>query len=70
MKPISFVESQVPSHKAIEEYKELFFRRFGVRLSDEDATEQAGNLLRLYKAVYGNGPFFNEAEPHEKKIQP
>ena len=39
---------------AVQEFKELVFKRYGLVLSDAEALEQAGNLLRLYKAVYGN----------------
>ena len=45
----------MPSPKAAQEFKELIIRRYGVLLSDADAMEQAGNLLRLYRAVY-DGP--------------
>lgn len=38
---------------AIQEFKELVFKRYGVILSDAEALEQAGHLLRLYKAIYG-----------------
>jgi hypothetical protein len=43
----------MPSPKAIQEFKELYLRRYGVVLSDAEATDQAARLLRLYKAVYG-----------------
>jgi hypothetical protein len=43
----------MPSAKAIEQFKELFFQRYGVLLSDAEALEQSGLLLRLYKAIYG-----------------
>jgi hypothetical protein len=55
----------MPSPKAVQEFKELFFQRYGVHLSDAEALEQAGRLLRLYKAVYGaNAP----KEDHDKEI--
>ncbi len=37
--------------KAVQEFQELYFRRFGVKLSDAEAREQAGNLLRLYRIL-------------------
>lgn len=55
----------MPSPKAIEEFKELFLRRYGVLLSDAEALEQAGRLLRFYKAVYWTGTTDNN---HEKTI--
>jgi hypothetical protein len=58
----------MPSPKAIEEFKELYSRRYGVLLSDAEALEQAGRLLRLYKAVYGNGGTEGTGEAHEKTI--
>ena len=39
---------------AVEEYKELYFRNFKIRLSDEEATRRANNLVDLYAAVYGD----------------
>lgn len=53
----------MPSPHAVQEFKELYFRRYGVLLSDAEALEQAGRLLRLYKAVYGVG---GAGEGHEK----
>ena len=38
--------------KALGEFKELYFRRFGVSLSDEDATKKAVNLLTLCRLVF------------------
>jgi hypothetical protein len=39
--------------EAIEEYKELYKKRFGVVLSDAEASFRANNLVNLYKAVLG-----------------
>ena len=39
--------------KAIEEYKELYKKRFGIVLSDAEASFSANNLVNLYKAVLG-----------------
>ena len=39
--------------QAIEEYKVLYEKRFGVLLSDEEASFRANNLVNLYKAVLG-----------------
>jgi len=46
----------MPSDKAITEYKRLWLQRFGAELTDGEAAEQAGKLLRLYRAVYGKPP--------------
>jgi len=40
------------SKKAIEEYKEIYQKQFGRRLSDREAYEEASNLLRLFKVIY------------------
>lgn len=40
------------SKKAIDEYKEIYRREYGKTLTDEDAYEQASNLLRLFKVIY------------------
>ena len=37
--------------EAIEEYKKLYKQRFGVDLSDEEASFRANNLVNLYSAV-------------------
>jgi len=39
------------SKQAIEEFKEIYFNKFGQRLSIEEATKKATNLIRLYKSV-------------------
>jgi hypothetical protein len=39
--------------EAIEEYKKLYEKRFGIKLSDEEAVFRANNLVKLYMAVYG-----------------
>lgn len=40
------------SQEAIEEFKELFKKRYGRELSDEEASKRANNLFNLYKTVY------------------
>jgi hypothetical protein len=40
--------------QAIEEYKILYQKRFGVLLSDAEASFRANNLVNLYKAVLGS----------------
>ncbi len=39
--------------QAIDEYKVLYKKRFGVILTDEEASFRANNLINLYKAVLG-----------------
>lgn len=40
--------------KAIEEFKKIYKKSYGVELSDEDATDRANRLVNLYKAVYSD----------------
>ena len=42
--------------EAINEFKELYRKKFGVELSDEEASFRANNLVNLYKFVYGESP--------------
>jgi len=37
--------------EAIEEFRDVYYREFGIRLSMTEATEQASNLIRLFKSV-------------------
>jgi len=39
--------------EAIDEYKKLYEKRFGIKLSDEEAVFRANNLVKLYTAIYG-----------------
>ena len=38
--------------KAIEEFKELYKKRYEVELSDEEASGRANRLFKLYKVTY------------------
>lgn len=40
------------SKQAIKEYKEIYKKEFGKAISDQEATEQAINLLSLMNVVY------------------
>jgi hypothetical protein len=42
--------------EAIEEYKKLYEKRFGVKLSEEEAVFRANNLVKLYRSVYEVAP--------------
>jgi len=37
------------SKLAVEEFQDIYFREFGIRLSIDEVTEKASNLIRLYK---------------------
>lgn len=43
--------------EAIEEFKKLYRARFGINLSDEEASRRANNLVNLYKFVYDESAF-------------
>ena len=40
--------------EAIEQFKKLYSKNYGIQLSDEEATRRANNLVALYEAVYGD----------------
>jgi aldehyde:ferredoxin oxidoreductase len=40
--------------KAIEEFKKIYKKSYGVELSDEEATDKANRLVNLYRAVYSD----------------
>jgi hypothetical protein len=46
----------MPSPQAVREFQELYLARYGVLLSEQDALERAGRLLRFYKTVYTGNP--------------
>lgn len=52
---------------AIEEFKKLYRKRFGVDLSNEEAARRANNLVNLYRFVYDEalpGPIPVETASH------
>lgn len=40
--------------KEIEEFKELYFKEYGIQLTNQQAFEYGSRLIRLVRAVYGN----------------
>lgn len=54
------------SRQAIEEFQSLYRQKFGRELSLQDATEQATNLLRLYKSIFKTK---NHQQPKSDKEQ-
>ena len=40
--------------KAIEEFKKIYKKSYGVELSNEEAAHKANRLVNLYKAVYSD----------------
>lgn len=57
---------------AIEEFKQLYAKNYGVELSDEEATRRAENFVALYDAVYGDDPrlFKNNSQQEPSKNIP
>ena len=41
------------SKQAIEEFQEIYFKTYGEELSFVEATEQATQMIQLYKVVLG-----------------
>lgn len=50
--------------QAIEEYIEIYRKKFGITLSKKEAAFRANHLVDLYKAVLG--PMSNEVSKVEK----
>ncbi len=55
----------IPPHN-IDEFKRLYSRRFGVKLSDADARVKARKLINLFKSVYrvDDPQVVNSKSPH------
>ncbi len=43
--------------EAIQEFKKIYAKIYGIELTDEEASRRANNLVALYMAVYGNAKF-------------
>ena len=37
--------------KAVDQYKEIFFREFGIKLKNKEATQKANELIELFKVL-------------------
>lgn len=46
----------------VEIFKKLYFQEFSTALTDEEATQKAQSLMKLYKAVYGSPEIKNNDE--------
>lgn len=46
-----YIIMQLPE-KAIEEYKKIYEKQFGEKISDQEALGQATNLINLMKIIY------------------
>ena len=54
--------------EAIEEFKKLYLRKYGIRLTDAEASFRANNLFSLYEAVYGE-PDTSLIQTEKKRIK-
>lgn len=54
--------------KAIQEFKTIYRKRFGVTLSDSEAERRANNMMRLYRAILllPRGSMHNVSESYER----
>ncbi len=58
--------------EAIKEFIDLYFRRYEIKISYEEASQRANRLVNLYKYVYGDQPsgYIKNNEQHGDKPQP
>lgn len=57
--------------EAIQEFKKLYVVRFGIELTDEEASRRANNLVSLYKFVYAEPAFGpTKDEPNREVRKP
>jgi len=54
------------SKEAIKEFKEIYYKEFGERISDEEAQEMGASLLSLFKIIYRPVPKVGEQNPEDK----
>lgn len=54
------------SKKIVEEFKDIYYKKFGEKLSDEKAKKLAKRLVLLYKAVYCPLPDGDKQDKSEK----
>ena len=47
--------------KAVEEFKKIYRKSYNIELTNEEATDKANRLVRLYQAVYTD-PAFGRVE--------
>lgn len=57
------------SKEALAKFKRLYFKHYGIELSDEEAYELANNLLNLYRAIYADELTIS-INQYETQLQP
>lgn len=55
------------SKEAIKEFKEIYYKEFGERISDDKAQEMGTNLLLLFKIIYRPVPEAKEQNAVNEK---
>jgi hypothetical protein len=52
--------------EAIKEFKEIYYKEFGKKTSDEEAQEMGENLILLFKIIYRPIPKKNNQDLNKK----
>jgi hypothetical protein len=50
------------SKEAMEKFKEIYKKKYGEEISDEEAYEKGRRLIRLFKLIYQSIPEDNQSE--------
>lgn len=54
--------------EAIEEFKQMYFREYGIKLTNQQAIDYGSRLIGFVKAVYGNDlPKKKDIDSKDKK---
>ena len=56
----------MPTKQAVDEFKEIYLRQYGLVLTDADATDKATSLIALYRTVYSTANMKTNMN-HEKE---
>lgn len=54
------------SKQAIKEFKDIYYKEFGEKISDEETQEMGANLLSLFKIIYRPIPEDGKQNPEDK----
>jgi len=54
------------SKEAIKEFKEIYYKEFEEKISDQEAQEMGGNLISLFKIIYRPIPEAGKQNPEDK----
>ena len=54
------------SREAIKEFKDIYYKEFEERISDEEAQEMGASLLSLFRVIYRPAPEAGEQNPEDK----